>query len=43
LEVEMHGVLNGLGLERPLIRHNELTETIHHLMEDVGGDDTIVQ
>jgi len=39
----MQGVLGGLGLKRLLIGHDELTETIHHLMEDIGGDETIAQ
>ena len=43
LEVEMHGVLVGLGLQRLLIGHDELAQTIHHLIEDVGGDETIAQ
>ncbi len=43
LEVEMHGTLAGLGLQRLLIGHDELTQTIHHLIEDVGGNDTIAQ
>src|SRR5215470_13435970 len=41
LEVEVHGVRVGLGLERLLIGHDELAQTLHHLMEDVGGDETI--
>jgi hypothetical protein len=43
LEVEMQGVLGGLGLKRLLIGYDELTETSHHLMEDIGGDETIAQ
>src|SRR6266571_7830814 len=43
LEVEVHGVRVGLGLERLLIGHDELAQTIHHLTEDVGGDETIAQ
>ena len=43
LEVEVHGVVGGLGLKRLLIGHDELTETIKHLMEDVGGHETIAQ
>jgi len=43
LEVEVHEVGDGLGLERPLIGHDERTETIEHLMEDVGGHETIAQ
>jgi hypothetical protein len=31
----------GLGLERLLIGHDELAQTLHHLMENVGGDETI--
>ena len=43
LEVEMHGVRVGFGHQRLLIGHDELAQTIHHLMEDVGGNDTIAQ
>jgi hypothetical protein len=43
LEIEMHGVMGGLGRKRPLIGHDERTETIKHLMEDVGGYETIAQ
>src|SRR4029434_3485107 len=41
LEVAVHGVRVVLGLERLLIGHDELTQTTHHLIEDVGGDKTI--
>src|SRR5262249_50056290 len=41
LEVEMHGVRVGLGLERLLIGPDELAQTLHHLMENIGGDETI--
>src|SRR5215211_8814882 len=43
LEVEVHVALAGLGLERVLIGHDELVQTIHYLREDVGGDNTIAQ
>ena len=43
LEVEVHVALAGLGLKHVLIGHDELVQTIHHLSEDVGGDDTIAQ
>jgi hypothetical protein len=33
--------LAGLGLQNVLIGHDELVQTIHHLMEDVGGDKAI--
>jgi hypothetical protein len=33
----------GLGLERLLIGHDALAQTLHHLMEDVGGNETIAQ
>ena len=39
----MHGVLSSLDLQCLLIGHDELAQTIHHLIEDVGGDDTIAQ
>ena len=42
LEVEVHVALAGFGLKNLLIGHDELAQTIHHLREDVGGDETIV-
>jgi hypothetical protein len=41
LEIEVHVAL--AGRERVLIGHDELAQTLHHLMEDVGGDATIAQ
>src|SRR5712691_10161808 len=41
LEVEMHGVRVGFGHQSLLIGHDELVQTIHHLIEDVGGNETI--
>ena len=43
LEVKVHVALAGSGLQHVLIGHDELVQTIHHLREDVGGDDTIAQ
>ncbi|HSX78836.1 MAG TPA: hypothetical protein VLQ80_09725, partial [Candidatus Saccharimonadia bacterium] len=43
LEVEMHVALAGLGLERVLIGHDERTQTVHHVMEHVGGHDAVTQ
>ena len=43
LEVEMHGMLIGFGLQSLLIGHDELIQTIYHLREDVGGNKTIAQ
>ena len=43
LEVEVHVELAGSGLQYVLIGHDERGQTLHHLMEDVGGDETIVQ
>jgi hypothetical protein len=40
LEVEVQGV-GSLGLKCLLIGQDELAQTIHHLIEDVGGDETI--
>src|SRR6266571_4408581 len=34
LEIEVHGVRVGLGLERLLIGHDELTQTLHHWLTD---------
>src|SRR5262245_65344476 len=41
LEVEVHVALAGCSLQHVLIGHDELGQTIHHPMEDVGGDETI--
>src|SRR5499433_3882675 len=43
LEVEVNMAPAGLGLQSVLIGHDELAQTLHHLREDVGGDDTIAQ
>ena len=43
LEVEVHVAPAGLGLQSVLIGHDELTQTLHHLREDIGGDETIAQ
>src|SRR5215467_15331089 len=43
LEVEVHVALAGSGLQHVLIGHDELVQTLHHLMEDVRGDETIAQ
>src|SRR5919198_4348519 len=43
LEVEVHVASAGLGLQHVLIGHDKRGQTLHHLMEDVGGDDTVVQ
>src|SRR5713101_2639943 len=43
LEVEVHVALAGLGLKNVLIGQDELVQTIHYLIEDVGGDETIAQ
>src|SRR6266704_7052338 len=43
LEVEVHVAPVDLGLKHVLIGHDELAQTIHHLREDVGGDETIAQ
>jgi hypothetical protein len=39
----MHGALAGLGLERVLVRHDKIAQTVHHLGEHVGGNDTVTQ
>src|SRR5215471_10237805 len=43
LEVEVHIALAGSGLQHVLIGYDELVQTLHHLMEDVRGDETIAQ
>jgi hypothetical protein len=43
LEVEVHEVRAGLGLSCLLVGHDEVAQTIHHLIEDVGGDGAIAQ
>jgi hypothetical protein len=41
LEVEVHVAPAGLGLQSVLIKYDELAQTLDHLREDVGGDETI--
>jgi hypothetical protein len=43
LEIKVHGMLAGLGLQRVLIGHDELAQPGHHLIEDVREHDTIAQ
>src|SRR5437870_5571241 len=43
LEVVVHVVLAGLGLERVLIGHDELAQTLHRLMKYVRGHDAVTQ
>jgi hypothetical protein len=43
LEVEVYVALAGLGFKRALIGHDEITQPVYHLIEDVGGHDTIAQ
>jgi hypothetical protein len=43
LEVEVHVALAGLGLQSVLIGCHELAQTVHHVMEHVGGNDTVTQ
>src|SRR5215813_12973627 len=43
LEVEVHVAPAGLGLQSMLIGYDELAQTLHHLREDIGGDETIAQ
>jgi hypothetical protein len=43
LEVEGYVALDSFSLKNVLIGHDELGQTIHHPMEDVGGDETIAQ
>src|SRR5215470_14975912 len=43
LEEEVHVVRASRGLQRVLIGYDELAQTLHHLREDVGGDETIAQ
>ena len=43
LDVEMHIALTGLGLESMLIGHDAIAQTVHHVSEDVRGNDAITQ
>src|SRR4029453_2491337 len=43
LEVEVHVAPAGRGLQSVLIGYDELAQTLPHLREDVGGDETIAQ
>jgi hypothetical protein len=36
-------VLAGLGLKSVLIGHHEVAQAVHHVVEDVGGNDAITQ
>src|SRR4029434_2290756 len=40
-EGEIHIALAGLGLESVLIRHHEVAQMVHHVVEDVGGNDAV--
>jgi hypothetical protein len=43
LEIEMHVALASLSLQRVLIGHDELAETVDHGDEHVGGNDAVPQ
>jgi hypothetical protein len=43
LKVEVHVALSDLSLQRLLIGHNELGQTVDHGVEDVGGNDAVAQ
>ncbi len=43
LEVEVDVALAGLGLKNMLVGHDELAQPVHHLIEHVGGHETITQ
>jgi hypothetical protein len=43
LEIEVYVAPAGRGLQSVLIGYDELVQTLHHLREDVGGDETIAQ
>jgi hypothetical protein len=43
LEVEVYIALTGLGLQSVLIGHDEIAQTVHHVLEHVGGNDAITQ
>jgi hypothetical protein len=42
-QVEIHIALAGLSLESVLIRHHEVAQMVHHVIEDVGGNDAVTQ
>jgi hypothetical protein len=42
-QVEVDITLAGLSLERVLIGHDEIAQTVHHVMEHVGGNDAGTQ
>ena len=42
-QVEVHVALAGFGLESVLIGHDEIAQTVHHVVEDIGGHDAITQ
>jgi hypothetical protein len=41
LEGEGHVALAGLRLKSSLIGHHEVAQTVHHVVEDIGGNDAI--
>jgi len=41
--LQVHVALAGLSLQHVLIGPDELGQTLHHLLEDVEGDETIAQ
>ena len=43
LEIEVHVALSDLSLQRLLIGHDELGQTVDHGVEDVGGNDAVAQ
>jgi hypothetical protein len=43
LEIEVHVALAGLGLQSVLIGHHEITQTVHYMIEHVGGNDAVTQ
>jgi hypothetical protein len=43
LEGEVNMAPAGLGLQGMLVRHDKITQTVHHMGEHVGGNDTVTQ
>jgi hypothetical protein len=43
LEVQVDITLTGFGFQSVLIGHYELAQTIHHVVEDIGGNDAVTQ
>src|SRR5712691_12567906 len=42
-QIEVHMAFASLGLKSSLIGHHEIAQTVHHMVEHVGGNDAVMQ